>query len=142
MNSLHIQFHGNFIPLFDYFCNNFILIDVHECFPPEIPNPHSFIGKHIPKTNNSIEGWHNAFFVVPGQQNTIWIFYLEKIRKNKFSITNYTNYIVNVYIKKKKYVVRTRFNDFFNNDMKKYVKEIICRFSKFNILLNFLVWLF
>lgn len=101
--------------LYDFFYRVYIRNGNNTRFPIEIWNLHNYLNDNVPRTNNSIEGFHNVFNKSFCSANYTLGLLIKKIKDEEENIQQrrIRSDIGEIFCRKKKYVImETRLNNF------------------------------
>jgi hypothetical protein len=83
---IQIIFTSILIPIYEYFFNNYINNSEDTRFPIKIWNHYAYLLTDIPRTNNAIEGFHNAFNCMFGTSNYSLSLLMKNIKEEEENV--------------------------------------------------------
>lgn len=104
------------LPVYDYFYDTFLNVNDNCPYPPELWNSDAIIDRNIPRTNNSIEGWHNVFLNTFGTSKFSLHLLIQRLKNEQdvIRIRSIQKDILNMnFQRKKKYeLIENNLNEF------------------------------
>lgn len=106
--KMQVDFPDILSPLYQYFYNNYISSDLDGRFPVTLWHALDIFDQEVPRTNNSIEGWHNAF-------------------KNSFGTSRYSFSLLITKLKDEEELIRQK-------RIRSEYNDVVCRRRRYVIL--------